>query len=283
MASFDAALAAGDVDAMRRLLQERSGGKAPKIPELPPTTHPAAAKALLYRKTPTFRFPVRDDLAVTLVQTRVMGKVVWPAGHSLACQVLEEGERQPRAAFVEVGAGSGLPSLVAARACANSYHPIMATDFTEAGEQLLRANAAHNGVAMHVERLELSEEHGALAEMVERVVLASCGDSAGVCVCAAEICYDKQVIDALFAAVALMWRRRAAAHPNNRLLFARSSHFEHMDETMLQLAGCHELRLHARARRCTPGVLDCFASNGYTGCDDDDVEVFTFTPGDTAR
>ena len=80
--------------------------------------------------------------------------------------------------------------------------------------------------------------------------------------------------------MAELWARRGAPpHANDRLLFARSSHFEHMDETMLQLAARHTLRLHARARRRTPGVLDCFATSGFTGCADDDVEVFTFTPG----
>ena len=129
------------------------------------------------------------------------------------------------------------------------------------------------------------EEHGALADLVERVAPAggdSDSDGGGVCVCAAEICYDKAVVDSLFGAVALLWTRRGGAprapHADDRLLFARSSHFEHMDESTLQRAARHGLHLHARTRRCTPGVLDCFASSGFTGSADDDVEVFTFIP-----
>ena len=55
---------------------------------------------------------------VELLQYRTMGKVVWPAAHALA-EILLESWHAPALGTVllEVAAGAGLPSLVAARAC----------------------------------------------------------------------------------------------------------------------------------------------------------------------
>ena len=65
---MEAALASGDVDAVRRLL---SGGKAAEL-------HVAPSN-LLFQGRHWLHLPLADGLVtIQLLQYRVMGKVVWP-------------------------------------------------------------------------------------------------------------------------------------------------------------------------------------------------------------
>ena len=87
--SFDTVLAAGDVDELRRLLRAAattSEEPAPSHAELAsdcgrPNMYVGAEHIVL---TLSRRCP-----PVQLVSTRVMGKVVWPAGHAVALYLCE--------------------------------------------------------------------------------------------------------------------------------------------------------------------------------------------------
>ena len=64
---------------------------------------------------------------------------------------------------VEVAAGAGLPSLVAARA-GSTFGRVVATDFTEEGVQLLAANDERNGSRLAgTARLDLTEDGAAVS------------------------------------------------------------------------------------------------------------------------
>ena len=162
--SIDTVLASGDVDELRRLLQA-SMGKAPV--EYAPEEQAASCA----EPTDVFSniYSCAQHIVLTLakscpplklVSTRVMGKVVWPAGHAISLFLWEhfadsvtqtEAEAldffapvatptvitRQRSIFLEVGAGSGAPALVAAGACSQAFPFVVATDFTEAGVQLL--------------------------------------------------------------------------------------------------------------------------------------------------
>jgi len=76
---------------------------------------------------------------------------LWPSGVALARVVggLELGGVR----VLELGAGLGLPSLAAALAGAD----VLATDWAEEAVELLRANAARNGIALRAERVPWNE------------------------------------------------------------------------------------------------------------------------------
>jgi predicted nicotinamide N-methyase len=74
---------------------------------------------------------------------------LWPAAHALAGALPEVDGLN----VVELGCGLGLPSLVAA---AHGAH-VTATDWAEAAVDLLRTNAARNGLELTVERRDWRE------------------------------------------------------------------------------------------------------------------------------
>ena len=156
---MEAALASGDVDAVRRLL---SGGKAAEL-----VVAPVCSSNLLFQGRHWLHLPLADGLVtIQLLQYRVMGKVVWPAAQALAEDLIEFWRAEPAApeaaaTFVEVAAGAGLPSLVAARA-GSTFGRVVATDFTEEGVQLLAANDERNGSRLAATaRLDLTEDGAA--------------------------------------------------------------------------------------------------------------------------
>ena len=269
---MEAALASGDVDAVRRLL---SGGKAAEL-------HVAPSN-LLFQGRHWLHLPLADGLVtIQLLQYRVMGKVVWPAAQALAEDLIEFWRAEPAApeaaaTFVEVAAGAGLPSLVAARA-GSTFGRVVATDFTEEGVQLLAANDERNGSRLAATaRLDLTEEGAAevLAQLAPPV--------AGGCVVlgACDLAYSDAAVGGLFAAAAA-WLRSAAdvgARPRLRVLFARSSNFEHTDTATRAAAAAHGFALARRAtRRGVPGVLDSSSGTTFVGCQDAEADVMTFVP-----
>jgi hypothetical protein len=139
---MEAALASGDVDAVRRLL---SGGTTAELR----VVAPACSSNPLFKGRHWLRLPLADSLAIELLHYRVMGKVVWPAAQALAEDLIEFWRAEPAmpeaaATFVEVAAGAGLPALVAASA-GSTFGRVVATDLTEEGVQLLAANDERNG------------------------------------------------------------------------------------------------------------------------------------------
>jgi predicted nicotinamide N-methyase len=76
---------------------------------------------------------------------------LWTSGVALAQFV--SGLELAGARVLELGAGLGLPSLAAALRGGD----VLATDWAEDAVELLRANAARNGIELHVERVRWDE------------------------------------------------------------------------------------------------------------------------------
>ena len=277
---MEAALASGDVDAVRRLL---TGGKS-----VPP---PLSASNNLFHGRHWLKLQLAGGLAVELLQYRVMGKVVWPAAHALAELLLESAsEKAPEercAAFVEVAAGAGLPSLVAASStCGGAFGRVVATDFTEEQVQLLDANDERNGRRIAATAtLDLTSED-APAELARLTP-----DAGAVVLAACDLAYNDAAVVCLFAVAAAWWRDRgggggaageATAPCRLSVLFSRSSNFEHTDEATLAAAAAHGFALARReTRRGVPGVLDSSSAVTFVGCQDDVAEILTFVPSGT--
>ena len=271
--SIEAALAAGDVDALRKLL---SGGKTAEPPPAP-----ARAAPTIFDGRHWLRLRLTDGPTVELLQYRVMGKVVWPAAHALA-ELLLEAWRAPRdevVTLVEVAAGAGLPSLVAAsEACSACFARVVATDFTEEGVQLLRANDERNGAHVAaIARLDLTAQ-GAADELT---ALAPPATTGRLVVCACDLAYNDDAVDGLFAVAAAWWRATTLTSEGGSLtlFFARSSNFEHTDGATLATAMRHGFVLVARTtRRDAAGVLDSSSSVAFVGCNDHQSDVMEFEP-----
>ena len=71
--------------------------------------------------------------------------------------------------MLELGAGLGLPSLAAALGGAD----VLATDWADAAVELLRANAARNGIALRAERVRWDEPEPLLRAAPWDVVLGA--------------------------------------------------------------------------------------------------------------
>jgi predicted nicotinamide N-methyase len=92
---------------------------------------------------------------------------LWPSGLALARAVAT---LDLRGAFVlELGAGLGLPSLVAAAGGAE----VLATDWAEDAIELLRRNAARNELALRAELVRWDEPEALLSEAPWALVLGS--------------------------------------------------------------------------------------------------------------
>jgi predicted nicotinamide N-methyase len=92
---------------------------------------------------------------------------LWPSGIALArvAAALElAGSR-----VLELGAGLGLPSLAAALRGAD----VLATDWADDAVELLRENAARNGIALRVERVRWDEPGPLLREAPWDLVLGA--------------------------------------------------------------------------------------------------------------
>jgi predicted nicotinamide N-methyase len=89
---------------------------------------------------------------------------LWPSGVALAAVVAALDVRGQH--VLELGAGLGLPSLAAALGGAE----VLATDWADDAVELLRANAARNGIVLRAERVRWDEPepllHGAPWDVV---------------------------------------------------------------------------------------------------------------------
>lgn len=92
---------------------------------------------------------------------------LWPSGLELARVVAGLELRGSR--VLELGAGLGLPSLAAAIRDAD----VLATDWAEDAVELLRENAARNGVALRVERVRWDDPEPLVREAPWGLVLCA--------------------------------------------------------------------------------------------------------------
>jgi predicted nicotinamide N-methyase len=92
---------------------------------------------------------------------------IWPSGVALAEVVDRLALRGKR--VLELGAGLGIPSLVAALGAAD----VLATDWADDAVSLLRDNAVRNGTALRVERVRWDEPAPLLRDAPWDVVLAA--------------------------------------------------------------------------------------------------------------
>jgi predicted nicotinamide N-methyase len=92
---------------------------------------------------------------------------LWPSGVALA-EVVAGLELRGRR-VLELGAGLGIPSLVAALGGAE----VLATDWADDAVELLRTNAERNGLRLRAERVRWDEPEPLLAEAPWDVVLGS--------------------------------------------------------------------------------------------------------------
>ncbi len=104
---------------------------------------------------------------------------LWPSGLALArvAAGLDLAGRR----VLELGAGLGLPSLAAALRGAN----VLATDWAEDAVELLRENAARNGIALRAERVRWDEPLSLLAGAPWDLVLC------------ADVLYERRNVDIL--------------------------------------------------------------------------------------
>jgi predicted nicotinamide N-methyase len=92
---------------------------------------------------------------------------LWPSGLALAKRVAVRALHGART--LELGCGLGLPSLAAAIAGGR----VTATDWSPHAIELLRDNAARNGIALDVERADWAQPEGLLARAPWDLVLGA--------------------------------------------------------------------------------------------------------------
>jgi predicted nicotinamide N-methyase len=92
---------------------------------------------------------------------------LWPSGVALARTVAARALKG--ASVLEVGCGLGLPSIAAARAGGR----VLATDWSPAAVELLRANAARNGAVLEAEVVSWTDPALLLERAPFRLVLAA--------------------------------------------------------------------------------------------------------------
>ncbi|KAL1508690.1 hypothetical protein AB1Y20_004785 [Prymnesium parvum] len=268
-AAMEALVAAGDVDALRRFLRHGSAANVAEPPLPRPSTNMyASADHIVLRLAP-------DCPPLRLVSSRVMGKVVWPAGHAVALHLCESfadrhhpSPSPPPSIFLEVGAGAGVTALAAAAVCGRAFPLVLATDFTEAGVQLLEENAARNHSRLRCARLDVCEE-GALCAALDAHMCD--GLPRDVCICACDMAYDEHAIERLFASAA-----SAAGRWRPHVWLARSSNFEHLDEHSRAVALRHGFAVAARHRLNGCGVQDALSMTYLNPCVDDVTDLFIF-------
>ena len=170
-ADIQALLAAGDVDALRRLLKHGDDTPPPEAAATPPSTAaklPAASPPTtdydLFADRPMLRLSI-ESVNLRLRSVRTMGKLLWPAGHAVAQMLARLPPPPTPAALLELGAGAGVPSLIAAASGAFA-RGVLATDCFEENLQLIRHNDTLNGARLTATaRLDVGEK-GALQALV---------------------------------------------------------------------------------------------------------------------
>jgi hypothetical protein len=301
-------LASMDVDALRRALRQAqqaatSHSKA-DTPIAPPARAPTVELSTLrsqYRVR--FKLLARSEggrvvasRELELVNERVMGKICWPAAEALASFLLARHCAEPSKldtaltkgaaaarsgrAFVELGAGCALPSLVAAST--GAYSTVVATDMTADRVAIAARNAELNGLTLGAAPLDF-DEATSLAEVVGAA-------EEGCVIAAAEVHYNPEALAQLIAAVGTYMRERVDRRPArtlgrpppedlpaDELILARSAVFAHNDELMRSLAASAGLQpsgppIHIRAG----GLLHAASPTLYEPNPNDAVDLFRF-------
>lgn len=245
---MDAALASGDVDAVRRLLaaSKPTIASEPVEPQLDPLTASADAAAnkllsqgldILERavaSTHTDELPMTQstielhELGLKLVDRPVMGQAIWPAALALCRWLSDHPERCRDAHVLELGAGSGAPGLVCLK------HSAASLALTDADDELLplmqancELNAREPNTALRCSVRELDWRQS------EHVAAARAARPDGyTLLLAADVTFGVGDFDPLMrAAAALLGRSHHA-----RLLLARSAWFEDLQHTLIVVA-----------------------------------------------
>jgi ribosomal protein L11 methyltransferase len=108
---------------------------------------------------PPWEEPDADALVVVVDPGRAFGT----GSHPTTRLCLELLDRLPRGSVLDVGCGSGVLSIAAAKL---GFGPVTAVDVEEAAVEATRANAAANGVELDVQRLDALADVLPPAELV---------------------------------------------------------------------------------------------------------------------
>lgn len=119
---------------------------------------------------PPWETPDGDATAVVIDPGRAFGT----GGHPTTQLCLQLLEREERGSVLDVGCGSGVLSIAAAKL---GFAPVRAFDFDPQAVEATRRNAADNGVRVEVEQADLTEDvlpeaELALANIAAEAVLA---------------------------------------------------------------------------------------------------------------
>lgn len=117
---------------------------------------------------------------------------LWPSGRLLA-EWVAKSPSVPGRRVLELGAGLGLPSLVAAARGAE----VVANDWSAPAVRCLRANAARNGLALRVLRADWGQPEALLASTPFDLVLA------------ADVLYERRAVRQLLTLVPKLLGNRA--------------------------------------------------------------------------
>ena len=268
-------LVSGDVDALRRLLKRESYEEAATV-AAPPSSNQLLLQSAdrllqpstLFASRPSVRLPI-GAFEVLICNHRSMGKLLWPAGQAIAEMLagVTPAAAASSLAVLEIGAGAGVPALIAAQVGARVA---IATDFTEESVELLRYNDGLNGQRLTgCSRLDVGEP-SCMLECVRQHGLA---EADPVLIVACECSYDPTTVTKLFASAGQLLLRPGAASP--LICFARSDVFAHLDEHTFAAAHAGGFALCRREHRRAAGVLDATLSY-LTPCAEDAVECFFF-------
>ena len=288
-AEFQKLLASGDVDALRRLLKRESNKEAESLLQsadllLQPST--------LFASRPSVRLSF-GTFEVEICNHRSMGKLLWPAGQAIAEMLagVTPAAAASSLAVLEIGAGAGVPALIAAQVGARVA---IATDFTEESVELLRYNDRLNGQKLTgCARLDVGEP-SCMLECLRQHGLA---EADPVLIVACECSYDPTTVTKLFVSAGQLLLRPGAVSPlicsesgfrkrfcvsesgfvssSPLICFARADVFAHLDEHTFAAAHASGFTLCRRERRRAAGVLDATLSY-LTPCAEDAVDCFFF-------
>jgi len=122
---------------------------------------------------PPWEVPPQDALAVVVDPGRAFGTGAHPTTQLCLGLLLD----LPRASLLDVGCGSGVLSIAAARL---GFAPVVAVDLEAAAFEATRANAAVNGVEVEARRVDaLAEPLPAADLVVANIALAAVSTLAG--------------------------------------------------------------------------------------------------------
>ena len=259
-------LASGDVDALRRLLKRESNEEPESL--LLQSADLLLQPSTLFASRPSVRLSF-GTFEVEICNHRSMGKLLWPAGQAIAEMLagVAPAAAASSLAVLEIGAGAGVPALIAAQVGARVA---IATDFTEESVELLRYNDRLNGQKLTgCARLDVGEP-SCMLECLRQHGLA---EADPVLIVACECSYDPTTVTKLFASAGQLLLRPGAASP--LICFARADVFAHLDEHTFAAAHASGFTLCRRERRRAAGVLDATLSY-LTPCAEDAVDCFFF-------